>query len=186
VQLQDAKAPARRTLKVSDGWIAAYNQGEFGAAVYWFSKDGKNRKKLSDHQINDFLIEGDRIFAVEGLAHLSLSQGSLIEIKKEDGSWKVEEFLPLPGSGEAIARVGKGDYIIATSDMLLRVNLDREILLLIPNGDWGGLYPSSVATDGNYVYIGMRQFIARCKLGKNVQSLDFLVPSSKWLNTKNK
>ena len=185
VQLQDSKAPAFRTLKVSDGWIAAYNQGEFGSAVYWFSEDGKRKKKLSDHQINEILIEGDRIFAVEGLAHLSLSQGSMIEIKKHDGQWKVEEFLPLSGSAEAIARVGEGDYVIVTSDMLLRVNLDRQILMLIPSGDWGGLYPNSVATDGKYLYIGMRQFVARCRLGRSVQSFDLLVPSSKWLNTKN-
>ena len=185
VQLQDSKAPAFRTLKVSDGWIAAYNQGEFGSAVYWFSGDGKNKKKLSGHQVNEFVIEGDRVFAVEGLAHLSLSQGSMIEIKKQDNQWKVEEFLPLPSSAEAIARVGEGDFVIVTSDMLLRVNLDRQILILIPTGDWGGLYPNSIATDGKYAYIGMRQFVARCKLDKSVQNFDLLVPSSKWLNTKN-
>ena len=185
VQLQDSKAQAFRILKVSNGWISAYNQGEFGSAVYWFSEDGKSKKKLSDHQINEFLIEGDRIFAVEGLAHLSLSQGSMIEIKRNDGEWKVEEFLRLSGAAEGIARIGEGDYVIVTSDMLLRVSLDRQILKLIPNGDWGGLYPNSVATDGKYVYIGMRQFVARCKLGKSVQSFDLLVPSSKWLNTKN-
>lgn len=185
VQLQNAKAAAFRTLKVLDGWIAAYNQGEFGSAVYWFSEDGKSRKKLSDHQINEFLVEGDRIFAVEGLAHLSLSQGSMIEIKREDRGWKVEKLLPLPGSGEAIARIGDGDYAVVTSDMLLRVNLDREVLMLIPNGDWGGLCPNSVATDGKYLYIGMRQFVARCRLGRSVQTFDLLVPSSKWLNTKN-
>ncbi len=185
VQLQDAKAPAFLTIKVSDGWIAAYNQGEFGSAVYWFSENGKSKKKLSDHQINEFLIEGDRIFAVEGLAHLSLSQGSMIEIKKEDRGWKIEEFLPLPESAEAIAGIGEGDYAVVTSDMLLRVNLDRQILMLIPSGEWGGLYPNSVATDGKYLYIGMRQFVARCKLGSSVQSFDLLVPSSKWLNTKN-
>ena len=184
VQLQDSKAPASRILKVLDGWIAAYNQGEFGSAVYWFDEEGESKSKLSDHQINEFVIEGDRIFAVEGLAHLSLSKGSMIEIKKEDGSWKVEEFLSLPASAEAITRVGDGDYLIVTSDMLLRVNLAREILMLIPSGDWGDLYPNSVATDGENIYIGMRQFVARCKLGKAAQSVELLVPSSKWLNEK--
>jgi len=184
VDPQELKASAFRTLKVSDGWIVAYNQGEFGSAVYWFSEDGKSKKKLSNHQINQILIEGDRIFAVEGIAHLSISEGSMIEIKKEGGEWKVLEFLPLQESAEAIARVGKGDYLVVTSSQLLRVNLDRKILKLIPSADWGTLYPNSVATDGEYAYIGMRQFVVRCRLGKSAQNFEFLAPSAKWLNTK--
>jgi len=183
VKLQSSKAKAFLTLKVADGWIAAYNRGEFGSAVYWFSKDGKTKKKLSEHQINEFLIEGDRIFAVEGLAHMSLSQGSMIEIKKLNDTWKVLDFIPLPDSAEAITRIAKGDYLIVTTSMLLRVNLKKEIKILIPNAQWGGLYPNSIAVDDKHVYIGMRQFIARCKISNNIQSYDFIVPTSKWLNT---
>lgn len=186
VKLQDSKASASRILKVSDGWIAAYNQGEFGSAVYWFSVDGKEKKKLSNHQINEFQLEGDRIFAVEGLAHLSMSEGSMIEIQKGADGWKVTEFLNLPSSAEAIARIGEGDFVIVTSDMLLRVNLTREILILIPSADWGGLYPNSVTVDDKFIYVGMRQFVARCELGRSVQKLELLVPDSKWLNTDTK
>lgn len=184
VQLQASKGPANMFLKVDDGWIAAYNRGEFGAAVYWFNSDGKKRQKLSDHQINQFMVDNGRIFAVEGLAHM-VSRGSMIELRKEKGQWTVEEFFPLSGSAEAIAQVSSGDYVIVTSDMLLRVNLEKEINILIPNGDWGALYPNSVAiADDGYIYIGMRQFVVKCKLSKSVQSFTFLVPNKAWLNTK--
>lgn len=185
VQLQDPEAPATMFSKVDDGWIAAYNEGEFGAAVYWFSSGGTNRRKLSDHQINQFMIDNGRIFAVEGLAHLSLSRGSMIEMRKEKGLWSVEEFVPLPESAEAIAQASSGDYVIVTSDMLLRINLEKELRILVPNGDWSALYPNSVAlADDGFIYIGMRQFVVRCKLSKSVQNFVFLVPDKTWLNTK--
>lgn len=183
-QLQDRKATASQCLKVEGGWIAAYNEGEFGSAIYWFSMDGKKKKKLSEHQINAFLCEGDRIFAVEGLAHLSTSHGSMIEIVKENGIWMVKEFLPLPSSAEAIARIATGDYAIVTSDSLLRVNLKREILILIPNANWGCLYPNSIEVDDGYIYIGMRQFVARCRITKSVETYEFLLPDKSWLSTK--
>jgi hypothetical protein len=172
--------------KVDDGWIAAYNRGEFGAAVYWFNSDGKMRRKVSDHQINQFMVDNGRIFAVQGLAHLSLSRGSMIELRKAKGQWSAEEFVPLPGSAEAIAQIASGDYVIVTSDMLLRVNLEKELSVLVPNGDWGSLYPNSVAiADDGYIYVGMRQFVVKCKLSRSVQNFAFLVPDKAWLNTKN-
>ncbi len=186
VQLQDRNAVASQCLKVEGGWIAAYNQGEFGSAVYWFSQDGKDKKKLSDHQINEFLLEGDRIFAVEGLAHLGMSRGSMIEISKKSSGWSVEEFLPLPASAVAIARIGAGDYAVVTSDMLLRINLKKEILILIPETDWRGLYPNSIQIDDGFIYIGMRQFVIRCKVAKSVENFEFLIPDKSWLNTKTK
>jgi hypothetical protein len=187
VKLQDSKAPAYLFAKVDDGWIAAYNMGEFGSAVYWFNENGKKKRKLSNHQVNEFLFDQKRIFAVEGLAHLGLSRGSMIELRKERDKWISEQFIPLPGSAEAIAKVSSGNYVIVTSDMLLRVNLKKEVNILIPNGNWGTLYPNSVAIDDDgFIFIGMRQFVARCKLGKGVQSFEFIIPDTSWLNKSKK
>lgn len=183
-QLQDRKTAASQCLKVEGGWIAAYNKGEFGSAIYWFSTDGTEKKKLSEHQINEFLCEGDRVFAVEGLSHLSISRGSMIEIVRENGIWMVKEFLPLPSSAQAIAPIASGEYVIVTSDSLLRVNLKKEILMLIPNANWGDLYPNSIEVDDGYIYIGMRQFVARCRITKSVETYEFLLPDTSWLSTR--
>jgi hypothetical protein len=186
VQLDDTKAKASQMLEVEDGWIAAYNEGEFGSAVYWFSKDGLVRRKLSAHQINQFMVEGTRIFAVEGLAHLSRSTGSMIEIKHDASGWNVDEFLPLPGSAEAITRIGEGDYVIVASGMLLRVNLQKEVLILVLKGEWGGMYPNSITADSEFIYIGMRQYVARCRIAKSIQSAQLLVPATSWLSNNEK
>lgn len=181
VQLDKVTGSPGFTLKVDDGWIVAYNRGEFGGALYWFSKDGKARKKISDHQVNEFLLEGTRIFAVQGLAHLGLSEGSIIEVKKVGGEWKAEDMIPLPGSGDAIARVADGDYVVVTDDALLRFDAkNKNLVRLVSKGDW--LYPNSVAVSkAGMVYIGMRQFVVRCKLGKGEQRVEWLVPAKEWL-----
>lgn len=187
VELQASKEPADMFMKVDDGWIATYNRGEFGAAVYWFSMDGKKRRKLSDHHINEFLIDKDRIFAAEGLSHF-VPSGSMIELRKEDGKWGAYEFVTLPGSAEAITRVSYGDYVIVVDhmqSMLLRVNLKKEVNILVPDGDWAYANSIAISEDG-FIYVGARKFVVRCKLAKSVQQCQLLIPNKNWLNTKEK
>jgi hypothetical protein len=187
VQIGNVDArPAKpyRTLPVFNGWIAAYNLGEFGSAVYWFSANGRSRKKLSEHRVKQFMLEGDRIFAIEGISHLGLSHGSMIEFRRRDQDWRIEEFMKFPASPEAIARIGPADYFVVTSDMLLRVNLSREMRIIVPTGNWIALYPNSIATDGEFVYIGMRQFVVRTRVSNSIEKFDLLVPDAKWLNDK--
>jgi hypothetical protein len=173
-------------VEVKDGWILAYNKGEWGGAIYWFSKDGRARRKLSDDQVNQFLVDEGRIVAVQGLAHLRISEGSLIEVTDEGGRWSVRELVRLPECGEAIAKVGRNEYAVVTSGQLLRVGTDeKKIRELTPKDAWNSLYPTSVVigADG-CAYLGMQQFVARCRIDGEGQKFDFLVPNKSWLNTK--
>lgn len=49
---------------VNDGWLIGFNHGEFGAALYWFSHDGKQHYKISNHQIVNFFIAKEGIQAI--------------------------------------------------------------------------------------------------------------------------
>lgn len=170
------------TYKVTDGWIIAYDQGEFGAAVYWSNEDGTKKQKISDLHINGFQAEGNRILAITGLAHLSSSRGSLVELKLNAKGWSVVELIKITESAEAIARIKKEEYVIVTSESLIQVSLRKKVNTLIRT-DWGGLYPSSLIVDKNTAYIGMRQFVARYKLTPKNQPIDWLIPTKQWLNT---
>ena len=46
----------RPSARVDDGWLVGFNKGEFGAALYWFSADGKQNYKISDHQVWEFFL----------------------------------------------------------------------------------------------------------------------------------
>lgn len=142
--------------KVDDGWIVGYDAGEFGGTVYWFDKAGMKKRRLSDYQIQQFLVDGKRLFAVESRGHMT--SGSMVELRKDGEKWLCEEFVCLPEAGKCIARVAFGDYVIVTSSMLLRVNLKREIIVLIPRGGWFNANSVALGDDG-FVYIGSRHLV---------------------------
>jgi hypothetical protein len=183
---QPSVAPTQ-VLKVNDGWMAGYNQGEFGAALWWYATDGKQRHKISDHQVNQFIVHKERIFAVEGLAHMGTDEGSLIEIRHNRKQWTATTFVELPGCGETITVLNDDRFCIATMGMLLAVSLDKKMEIFIPQGAW--MYfcsPHSIALDAKSenIYIGMRQFVVRYNLKANDHSYQFLIPSLDFLNKK--
>jgi hypothetical protein len=173
-------------LSTGDGWLAAYNRGEFGSVLWWYSLDGKTKYQISKSRVNQFIQHKNRIFAVEGLAHMGFSEGSLIELVKRSGKWTATQFVELPGSGLAITVLPDDRFCIATSDMLLAISLEKHMEILLPNGQWGGLYPNSIAidADGRNVYIGMRQFVVRYVLGDKEHRTHVLVPALSFLNKK--
>ena len=66
-------------VKVQDGYLIGFNRGEWGGELYWFSKNGKRRYEISGHQIVKFIERDNKIYAIAGLAHLTMSKGSVIE-----------------------------------------------------------------------------------------------------------
>lgn len=170
--------------KVNDGWICGYNRGEFGASVYWFNFDGTKKKKLSKHHVKAFFTDSNQIFAIEGLAHMTSSKGSIIEFMKVDDEWMVSTFLELSDSPEAITKSPSGGYFIATAHKLLSVDMKKQIRIIDPQADWGGwLYPNSLTVDSHGdLYIGMRQYVVRYKYLNKKPDHDFLVPDKSWLH----
>lgn len=82
----------------------------------------------------------------------------MVELRKDGEKWLCEEFVCLPEAGKCITRVAFGDYVIVTSSMLLRVNLKREIIVLIPRGGWFNANSVALGDDG-FVYIGSRHLV---------------------------
>ena len=167
--------------QVTDGWIVAYNQGEFGAALRWFSTDGKSERSISAHQVNQFLRQGDRIFAVEGLAHLTMSTGSLIELKESGGRWTVVTLAECPEAPEAFAETGDESFVIAFSGSFGIYEKGKGLRILAKDM-WGGPNPTSlvVSADKQIAYVGMRQYVVEIDLGTG--RARYLVPSEAFLN----
>jgi len=170
--------------QVDDGWIVGFNQGEFGAALYWFSFDGKRSYKISDHQVVDFFSLSEGIYAIEGLAHLSMSEGSVIRItrSKTGAPWEAVSVVKLPYAPYSVSVSRVGTMLITLSDSLVSVGPDRKVHTLLPNAPWSGFYPTSsiLAPDEKRLYIGMRQFVGEFDLSTN--KLRFLIPSEDFLN----
>jgi hypothetical protein len=175
---------AYASLRVDDGWLIAFNEGEFGAALYWFDPSGHASHKISDHQVVAFFPSSDGILAIEGLAHLSLSYGSLIQLRK-GSQWQAEKLTLLPEAPYAGVQFRDGRLLLVLSDSLAKYvkKENRERLeFVVKDGGWAGLYPNSVVLtdDETRVYIGMRQFVAEYEFKR--RTLRFLVPDSSLLN----
>lgn len=179
-QFRRASAFAR----VDDGWLVGFNQGEFGAALYWFSLDGKHNYKVSDHQVVDFFSLPGGLHAIEGLAHLTMSNGSIIRIARSEpsGHWRASTLTKLPLAPYAISVRRDGTMLITLSDSLVSVGASHEINTLLPEAPWGGLYPTSSVLSPNEqkLYIGMRQFVGEFDIATN--KLRLLIPSAAFLN----
>lgn len=175
---------APSVVRVDDGWLVGFNQGEFGAALYWFSLDGKHNYKISDDQIVDFIALPDGLYAIEGLAHLSMSEGSLIRISRSQSSnhWQAANVTTLPFAPYAVSARRDGTMLITLSDSIVQISNDRATTTLLPDAPWRGLYPNSsvLSSDEQKLYIGMRQFVGEFDI--STKKLRLLVPSAEFLN----
>jgi hypothetical protein len=170
----------RAFARVEDGWLVGFNNGEFGAALYWFSGDGRRSQKISDHQVVEFFSLPDGIHAIEGLAHLGMSEGSVIRVEHSGpGSpWHAETVTKLPFAPDAVSVRRDGAILITLSESLVSLEKDLELTTLHAQPLWSGLYASSsvLTDDESRLYIGMRQYVVEYEL--ETGKVRYLVPSN--------
>ena len=176
-------------IEVEDGYLVGFNRGEWGGELYWFSKDGKERYEISDHHIVQFIERDNKIYAIEGLVHISITGGSIIEIEKQNRRWIAKEYLKFPTAPRVIQLDSKDNFIVVTFGTnwsfkiegieviakpgLFSIDREANIDTLVEDGIWGDyLYPSSMIIQNDVVYIGMR---------KGVYKFDLTTKSDEWL-----
>lgn len=145
--------------KVDDGWLIGLNRGEFGAALYWYSNDGKSEYEISNDHVIQFMRRNDQIYALQGVTHLSYSGGTIQKIVKRDGKWESVLAVALPEAPKGADIDSRGDMIVGTSNGLYRVGQHFNIIPLVTNAFWnkeGYLYPKSLLIKDDVVYYGMR------------------------------
>jgi hypothetical protein len=178
-------------IEVQDGYLIGFNRGEWGGELYWFSKNGKKRYKISGHQIEKFIERDNKIYAIEGLAHITMSYGSVIEIRRVMTRWFAKKILKLPSAPCAVQSDSKDNFIIMTTlgflsmDRQAKVDtLSMHIDTLGMNNEYyqyypfeargllGMLYPNSMVIQNDVVYVGMR---------KGVYKFDLTTRKEEWL-----
>jgi len=170
--------------RVYDGGLVGVNNGEFGAALNWVSTDGKSSYKISDHQVVDFFSLPDGLYAIEGLAHMWISRGSVIRIDRPPpyARWQAATVTELPSAPYAVSVRRDGTALITLDRELVQVDGDRRLTTLLYDQPWGMLYPNSsvLSPDEQKLYIGMRQFVGEFDIP--TRKLRFLIPSASFLN----
>ncbi len=177
---QEGNAGEWFSVQASDGWIIGFNAGEWGGGLWWYSPDGKRRYKISDVQVVGFFKTDAGLFALEGIAHMSISRGQIVKlVKGAPGRWMSSRFVDLGGAPEVGVVAPDGLLTVATHDRLLRVNLvTKGMEVLLANAFWGGLYPTSmVIAPSGAVYIGMRHGVAEVEKAGGAFRAKWLIPT---------
>jgi hypothetical protein len=154
--------PNLTAVEVKDGWLVGYDGGEWGAAVVWYSADGKASRQVCEDPVNQFVTTKDGVFAATGLDHLGFGRGAVIRFVQKDKTWKPETVAVLPESAAVAASALKdGKLLVATGHRVVRVGPDGTVQTLVSSPSRWPFRPNSVAADdAGRVYFGMRQFVA--------------------------
>lgn len=174
-------------LPVNDGWIIAFDIGEFGAHVVWYNKDGSKNYEIAEEYIQQFLVTPDGIFGQGGCAHMGMSVGALSRLDKRNGTWELTHLLDTPAYA-AIHWLGNHNLVIVQERRPLLVFIGRYAAR-----EWSGLGANHVRLDeatlysrGEYafteskVYIGGYYYVTEVDLQS--QKVRFLIPDSRFLN----
>jgi hypothetical protein len=171
-------------VRVDDGWLVGFNKGEWGGALWWFSPDGERSYQISSHQIVDFFSLPDGVHAIEGMYHLGISKGSVIRIARAqpNARWQAITVIELPFAPFAVSVRHDGTMLMTLANALVQMDRDREIVTLLADPPWVGIYPNSSAlsSDEQKLYIGMRQFVGEFDI--STKKLRLLIPSARFLN----
>lgn len=168
----DSSTEADASLKLRDGRLISENRGEFGAAVYWESNDGK-KSKISEHPIEQFIQLDARVFAISGSIPGDI--GEVVELNRTPGGWSVSRLAELKDTPIKVIKESETSLLVLTYSSLSRVWLKGKTEIIVPKGEWKGLSPRSLIMDGKgFAYVGFNQRVAKVELktGKVI----YLVP----------
>lgn len=99
--------------EVDAGFLVGTNSGEFGGGVWWFSRDGRRRRRILQANCVAIASSGRHAIIVSGLAHMGARLGEIHVLEcREDMRWERRRSLPLPGAPSQIELAGDGGLSI--------------------------------------------------------------------------
>lgn len=166
---------SKSVFKIDNGYLIGFDNGEFGGSLYWFSNNGKQKYKISEHNIQQFIMRDGMLFAIEGLCHMGTDTGGILLISNVEGKWVAKDYLKLPYAPMAIQLDRNKNLIIATSSALLSIDNQANITVLDDYGKWQpNKHLLSLLIQNDVAYVGMRGGIYRFNL--KTKTAEWLLP----------
>lgn len=165
----------RHVLPVSGGFLVGLDAGEWGGSLHWFSANGQQHTKLAGENVRGLVAFGDAVVSIEGLSHLSMSEGNARWLSLTGGAWHETALVPLDAGPETFAATKDAIYVL-TLHSLVRLDHQRTATVIQPV-EIGGLYPDSMTIDdAGRLWVGMRLFVLRLSPGATTFETTWLVP----------
>lgn len=154
-------------LNVSNGKLIGINRGEWGGTLTFQPNDTtKSITEIKRGNIKFIFSFNDKIYFIEGLAHLSMSSGALYELNNTNERFNYKKLLDFDDAPEAFT-IYQDKILIATHERFYVVK-DFKKKLILKDSFWSSLYPNSIAVlNEKNVFIGMRSGIVKLDLTTN-------------------
>jgi hypothetical protein len=151
-------------MRTKEGYVVAFNHGEFGGSLWWYSATGSSRTRLADAAVvgfADIKLPGRDVVVgtIEGFTHLSAQSGSIrvIERRGPDG-FTVTAFSSLSAAPQAVAQ-GRDGSLVVTNSSIVKVH-SSGVVSKVADVNFSSLYPNSVVeTADGLIYIGARRYL---------------------------
>lgn len=164
LDIKKVKQMSISELKISGGHLIGVDRGEWGGQLTF--KPTNTAKKSIDIKkgnIKFIFAFKDKIYFIEGLAHLSMSEGALYQLDTVNNNFKFTKLLEFDDAPEAFT-IYNDKFLIATHKNFYIVQ-DFKKQLVFKETFWGSLYPNSIAAlDDKNIFIGIRSGIVKLDL----------------------
>lgn len=151
-------------LKLPNGKLIGENHGEWGGKLSFQPTDTTQKAiEITSGNIKFIFNFKNKIYFIEGLAHLGMSTGAIYEIETKNDSFSFNKILDFEDAPEAFA-IYQDKLLIATySNFFVIKDFKKE--LIFKDTFWNGLYPNSIAVfDDKNVFLGIRSGIVKLDL----------------------
>ncbi|AWK04318.1 hypothetical protein HYN56_08740 [Flavobacterium crocinum] len=158
-------------IKTQDGKIIGIDVGEWGGILFFVpTESAKKSFVIKEGNIKFIFSYKDKIYFIEGLTHMIISEGALFELDISGPTISYKRILDFDDSPEALTIYQDQIFIAGYKNFYIINNLKKEVIF--ENTFWSSLYPNSIAVFNNEnVFVGMRGGIVKLDLTK--KSLNF-------------
>jgi len=151
-------------LNISNGKLVGVNRGEWGGSLTFVPTDTtKRRVEIKRGNIKFIFTFKDKIYFIEGLAHMGYSGGAIFELETTENKFTYRKLVDFDDAPEAFT-IYQDKFFIATHERFYVIK-DFKKELIFQDTFWRSLYPNSIAVfDDKNVFIGMRSGIVKLDL----------------------
>ena len=151
-------------LNIQNGKLIGVNRGEWGGTLTFVPTDTtKSNIEIKRGNIKFIFTFKDKIYFIEGLAHLGYSGGAIFELDTTDNKFTYLKLIEFDDAPEAFT-IYDDKFLIATHERFYIVK-DFKKELILEDTFWSNLYPNSIAVlDDKNIFIGMRSGIVKLVL----------------------
>lgn len=157
--------------EADDGWVVMFDHGEFGGGIEWFPRAGgpprsvfigtRHPERSAVQNVNRAIALGEAIYVLQGISHLSISEGQLARLWREHDHFTHHVIARFASEPVDWIRLEDGSWLIATQTDIWQLDErgTADLVARLPNIAW---YANSIVAEGDgTLYVGMSGGVLR-------------------------